>query len=237
MAALSRNGREKKIAGVCSGIADYYNVDVTLVRVAFCIGVFMHGVGLLAYIILWIAMPEQRSLAWAPTSYQQAESSMPYDSSRRMNPTSSSGRRKGTLIAGIGLIVAGFYFLILNVFPWLEFENYSPVFLIIAGVLLIGYAFSGSATIADNASSQDFRGITQTASNPVSTEPSAVSTDAANASTTYYSDSTVTESAISADQSSVKTNAIGNAEHSDNSSPVNGSASDDDHESHPGALS
>lgn len=54
---LMRAMREKKIAGVCAGIARQYGWDVTLVRVAFLFGIVIHGVGLLAYIIGWIAMP------------------------------------------------------------------------------------------------------------------------------------------------------------------------------------
>jgi phage shock protein PspC (stress-responsive transcriptional regulator) len=48
---------EKKIAGVCSGIARYYGWDVTLVRVAFLTLVVFKGVGLLAYLIAWVCMP------------------------------------------------------------------------------------------------------------------------------------------------------------------------------------
>lgn len=48
---------DKKIAGVCAGIARYLDWDVTLVRVAFLAGLLVHGAGLLAYVVLWIAMP------------------------------------------------------------------------------------------------------------------------------------------------------------------------------------
>lgn len=63
---LMRDMRGKKIAGVCAGIARQYDWDVTLIRVAFIAAILVHGVGLLAYIIGWIAMPrddEQTELA------------------------------------------------------------------------------------------------------------------------------------------------------------------------------
>ncbi|MCL2596161.1 MAG: PspC domain-containing protein [Paludibacter sp.] len=49
----------KMIAGVCSGIAEYFNLDPTIVRVAYaCLSVFSAGFpGLLLYIILWIVIP------------------------------------------------------------------------------------------------------------------------------------------------------------------------------------
>ena len=52
---------DKKIAGVCSGFAQYLDVDVTLVRLAFVAGtLFSCGIGLLAYIAAWIIMPSDR---------------------------------------------------------------------------------------------------------------------------------------------------------------------------------
>jgi phage shock protein PspC (stress-responsive transcriptional regulator) len=48
----------KKIAGVCAGLAQYFDVDVTLVRLLVVLGVFFScGLVLLAYIIAWIIMP------------------------------------------------------------------------------------------------------------------------------------------------------------------------------------
>jgi phage shock protein PspC (stress-responsive transcriptional regulator) len=54
---LERAIGQRKIAGVCAGVGRYLGVDTTWVRVAFLIGIFLHGVGLLAYIIGWAAMP------------------------------------------------------------------------------------------------------------------------------------------------------------------------------------
>src|SRR3989442_14649843 len=50
-----RNG--KKIAGVCAGFARYMAVDVTLVRIVWLVISLTAGVGFIAYIVAWIAMP------------------------------------------------------------------------------------------------------------------------------------------------------------------------------------
>ena len=50
----SRNGR---IGGVCQGLADYFNIDVTIVRVIFVIALLFVGGGLLAYLLLWLVVP------------------------------------------------------------------------------------------------------------------------------------------------------------------------------------
>ncbi len=54
-----RRSQNKMIAGVCAGIADYFNLDVTLVRVAYVlISIFSAGFpGLLVYLILMLVMP------------------------------------------------------------------------------------------------------------------------------------------------------------------------------------
>ena len=55
---LYRSSSERKVAGVCGGLAEYFNVDPTLVRVLFVLATLAGGPGLLLYIVLWIVMPE-----------------------------------------------------------------------------------------------------------------------------------------------------------------------------------
>ncbi|MEQ8363406.1 MAG: PspC domain-containing protein [Cyclobacteriaceae bacterium] len=50
---------EKKLFGVCSGLANYLDIDPTLMRALFIIAVLMAGTGVLAYIILAIIMPDK----------------------------------------------------------------------------------------------------------------------------------------------------------------------------------
>ncbi|OLD58582.1 MAG: hypothetical protein AUI33_17475 [Ignavibacteria bacterium 13_1_40CM_2_61_4] len=58
---LRRSAKEKKVFGVCAGIADYFNVDPTIVRVLYILLVLASfGWGLLLYIILAIVMPEEK---------------------------------------------------------------------------------------------------------------------------------------------------------------------------------
>ncbi|WP_276496565.1 PspC domain-containing protein [Pontibacter litorisediminis] len=59
---LFRDPDDKKLAGVCSGIAKYFGVDVAVLRVLFLISIFLGGFGILAYIVLWVAMPEAVTL-------------------------------------------------------------------------------------------------------------------------------------------------------------------------------
>ena len=55
---FTRSRRDKKIAGVCGGLAQYFDIDATLVRVVFVLLALFSGGGLLLYVILWLVMPQ-----------------------------------------------------------------------------------------------------------------------------------------------------------------------------------
>jgi len=56
---LYRSRTDRMIAGVCGGIADYFGIDPTLVRVAAVLLAVANGVGVVAYVILMIVIPEE----------------------------------------------------------------------------------------------------------------------------------------------------------------------------------
>ena len=60
----------RKIAGVCAGFAEYFDIDVTLVRIVWLIVAIMTGVFFLAYPIAWIVMPEEPLPAPVPAGQQ-----------------------------------------------------------------------------------------------------------------------------------------------------------------------
>jgi len=61
--ALRKSSCDKKIAGVCGGFGEYSPVPSWLWRVAFISSVFLGGLGLIIYIILWISMPAAKPSA------------------------------------------------------------------------------------------------------------------------------------------------------------------------------
>ena len=56
---LYKSATDKKIAGVCGGIAEYFNVDSTLIRLAWVVFSALGGSGLLAYIIAALVIPDR----------------------------------------------------------------------------------------------------------------------------------------------------------------------------------
>ncbi len=63
MKKLYRSNTDRKICGVCGGIAEYLNVDSTVVRLAALIAFFAAGTGLLAYIVAAVLIPERKTVA------------------------------------------------------------------------------------------------------------------------------------------------------------------------------
>lgn len=55
---LTKSANDRKIAGVCGGLAEYFGIDSTIIRVIWVIFTLMGGSGILAYIIAMILMPE-----------------------------------------------------------------------------------------------------------------------------------------------------------------------------------
>ena len=56
---LYRTREGRVVAGVCTGIAAYFGIDPTLVRLAFALLTIFGGAGILIYLIAWIVMPEE----------------------------------------------------------------------------------------------------------------------------------------------------------------------------------
>jgi phage shock protein C len=68
---LVRPRQGRKLAGVCLGFAEYFDIDVTLVRIMWLITVLMTGIGLIPYVIGWIVMPDEPLLLTAPEVAQR----------------------------------------------------------------------------------------------------------------------------------------------------------------------
>ena len=59
MKKLHRFPEDRKIAGVCAGLGDYFDLDPVLFRLFFLVSLLFGGLGALAYLVLWIMVPEK----------------------------------------------------------------------------------------------------------------------------------------------------------------------------------
>lgn len=65
---LQRSVTDRKLGGVCAGLAYYLDMDASLVRVLAAISIFFYGVGLVGYLVAWIIIPEgDRGMATPPS--------------------------------------------------------------------------------------------------------------------------------------------------------------------------
>ena len=70
---LMRPRAGRKIAGVCAGFAEYFDLDVTLVRLIWLITALIPvGASLIAYVIAWIVIPEEPAVLSAPAGHEVA---------------------------------------------------------------------------------------------------------------------------------------------------------------------
>ena len=60
---LYRSKKDRMIAGVCGGLAEYFNIDPVIVRALFLVLLFGAGSGILLYLILWLIVPESEAQA------------------------------------------------------------------------------------------------------------------------------------------------------------------------------
>jgi phage shock protein C len=60
---LYRSRSDRKLAGVCGGLAQYFNLDATLIRVLFVVLAVLGGSGLVLYLAMWIIVPNEPQAA------------------------------------------------------------------------------------------------------------------------------------------------------------------------------
>jgi len=139
---LYRDQQHKVIGGVCAGLADYFDIDVSIVRALFLLSLVLKGGGFLIYIVLMIVLPKKNYIFNDPTvDYRVPPDPMGFNPPN--DPFVAKRKSNGTIIAGTILIVLGGLFLLdqLDFIPNFNFHLTWPAILIVAGLAII---FSGS---------------------------------------------------------------------------------------------
>ena len=139
---LERNPMNKVIGGVCSGLADYFGLDIALVRIAFVIAFLFASFGFWLYIILWIVLPEngqqttdngQQSFG---QSQGQSQGQSPQSESVSVSKSESESKVK-SIFAGAFVILIGLLFLVNNFIPINWVWKLWPLILVAIGVVMI----------------------------------------------------------------------------------------------------
>jgi len=117
---VRRSRDERVVAGVCGGIGRYLGIDPVLLRIAFVILALANGLGLIAYVVAWVVIPEERP-GQAPA------------------PVPETRRETGRLVLGGALVVLGLVLLLDRLVPDLD-ELFWPLAVVAVGVavMLVG---------------------------------------------------------------------------------------------------
>lgn len=138
---LYRSRRNRVIAGVCAGLADYFNIDISLMRVLFFVAMLCGSFGFWMYVILWIVVPEENILG--PGANEQSRSQSSYDETIDITPKEEdepNNEKKtvnGAMIASLILIFIGLVALINNFTSLTWIWKLWPVPLIMIGVVIL----------------------------------------------------------------------------------------------------
>lgn len=149
---LYRSAQEKMVGGVCGGLADYFSVDVTLVRLIVLVAAFAGGVGIPVYLVAWVIIPvnpdeQGRQIVRHTRDAGEVVKGMVSDvkdatkgihlekHEKTENPETHKNRSK---MAGVILVSLGVYFLFERFLPyWFDISRMWPLFLILIGFAII----------------------------------------------------------------------------------------------------
>ena len=158
-----RSRDDKKLAGVCAGIAEYFEIDPTLVRLIWVVFTFAGGAGLIAYIIAAIIMPERPAVKQrrnvrersqddsveivevdevdgsSESVYESGQDDGAYSEVSEDRNGSRDQSNRNNFVIGATLIIIGTLFFSRNFFRWhwINFSYVWPAILIIIGVAMI----------------------------------------------------------------------------------------------------
>jgi len=150
---LYRSRSDRMLWGVCGGLAKYFDMDPTIVRVLAVLLIFANGLGILAYIIMAIVVPLEGSKVATPKEAMKEnveemketaselgrEVRSTFAEEEEESEAVDKVRHRRRSILGILIIVIGLLFLLdsFNLFWWFSWGNLWPLILVAVGLLII----------------------------------------------------------------------------------------------------
>jgi phage shock protein PspC (stress-responsive transcriptional regulator) len=139
------------IGGVCGGLAHYFAVDPSLIRLVFVLLFVFGGSGFLLYVILWIILPEEGRTYASPEEATRANTQEIAERAKQLgqdvktafsssspSAVESTPRASGAWIVGLVMIALGGLFLLRNLVPaFPSFWAWWPIVLILIGAVML----------------------------------------------------------------------------------------------------
>ena len=147
-----RSRKDCVIAGICGGIAEYFDIDPILVRIIAVLTIFLNGLGLIAYIIGWILIPQnpeplakeeitEKKGTVGKIKEKAEEVANEIGERIRGGSKRTEGKRDSRWVAGLILICLGLLFLARNFFGWFDLGKLWPLILVVIGLAVMAGSF------------------------------------------------------------------------------------------------
>lgn len=118
MKKLRRRMQGKMLGGVCTGLADYFSIDVSIVRLVMVLLALADGAGIIFYILAWIIIPEEEKESVVDTGEKHEDKNV-------------------RILGGLLLLILGIVFFIRNFVGFPPFSQIWPLFLIVIGIWML----------------------------------------------------------------------------------------------------
>ena len=133
---LYRSEDQQVLGGVCGGLAEYFSIDVTLVRIIFVL-LGLNGMGVALYFILWVLVPTESMIAEFGNEDVVSHNVDDIVTQMRQMGSSFSQNAQGPVIVGVVLVALGAVFLLKEFVPWVSMALVWPVLLIAFGIYIL----------------------------------------------------------------------------------------------------
>lgn len=150
-----RNKSKGMVAGVCAGLSEYFGVDPAVLRVIFVLWALSGGSGVMAYIVLWIILPDKAAVG-GPRQESVRQNVAEIGAEARGlgrdlqgvfggKASADTGSNRRLMWLGGFITLMGLVFLVdnLHLLGWFQLEQLWPVVLILAGAVLLNRAIRG----------------------------------------------------------------------------------------------
>ncbi len=124
-------GGNSIVGGVASGLSEYFNIDVAIIRVIFVLGFFTPLPSIIAYGLLWIALPSK----FGGSSFATATKAS--NDTNQTPFTTMTNKSNSSQLGGIILVILGGIFLADEFIPWFDFDKLWPLILVGAGLWML----------------------------------------------------------------------------------------------------
>ena len=134
---LTRSNHDKMLGGVAAGIANYFDLDPAIIRIAFILITLFGGSGIVAYLILWIVLPPEAGASKEPE--QQMKENVEEIKTAATGLAQKTHIENSKSLWGIFLLGLGVIFLLQNFgfAAWFDWSKLWPLTLIVLGFIIL----------------------------------------------------------------------------------------------------